>query len=139
MYTRIIISINLLIYGCFSFGQDLMDANSSVINQYFNIQTEANQDISHFYTNVSRVEIHQLGNYNQTSVETISDDTQCVIQNGNANLYEMYAYYYSQPVDIQVVQNGNHNTLLIFGQNDLTSQMQIIQNTNHQTLIINNY
>jgi len=139
MNTRIIILVYLLLNTGFTFGQNLFDSNSNFINTYFNIQSEADQYVSNFYLYQSSVEILQVGNYNQTAVESNSKDVQSIIQNGDANLFERYTYYNSQACELQVIQNGNNNTILIFGQNDLSNQMQIIQNTQHQTLIINNF
>jgi hypothetical protein len=143
MYHKIIIVINLFLLSNFSFCQNINDSNSNIINQYFNIQNE--NEVSNILSNnsiqnnVVSVEIVQYGDYNVSVLETKANENYSVIQNGDFNFYETFSFYNSMPTEMQIVQNGNNNSLLIFGQNELSNQMQIIQNTNNQMLIIKNY
>jgi hypothetical protein len=128
-------------------AQNFGDQNSNIINLYFQNQNTSNYNTFSAYEDLTlndlkaaeSTEVFQMGNYNLSNIKTHSEHNTQVVQKGDYNLYEVSTYYNSNPTDISVLQNGNNNNLMIFGQNSLSNSMQIIQNANHQTLIINNY
>jgi len=138
-----ILSIFLFMISCNSFSQNLLDQNSSVIDNYFKTQLNTHK-VQNNTTGIemnykSDIRINQKGNYNNTYILASKNKKQSVEQKGDQNNYEFYSFYNSNPSQVNTIQNGNNNDIQIFGQNELTKNISIIQNTNNKTLIIKNY
>ena len=137
-----IVSVLIVFISINSFGQNLTDQNSNLIESYFQLQTittEARAEIAPQLNLGSDVTIVQNGNYNNSYIVTNAKSKQSVNQIGDRNNYEYYTYYNSSPSEVNTLQLGNNNDIQIFGQNELTKNISIIQQTNNKTLIIKNY
>lgn len=138
-----IATVIVLFISVYSFGQNLQDQNSNLIETYFQLQTTTNAALpnealvpQNFSSDVTIV---QTGNYNNFYISTNGKSKQKVSQIGDRNNYEYYTYYNSNPSEVNSLQLGDNNDIQIFGQNELAKNINIIQNTNNKTLIIKNY
>ena len=143
MNYRVIILVLMLIFQSFGFCQNFTDANSHAINQYFELKINSDipnyLNIKNWCDNPVSFEIVQNGNQNFSTVNPKTNDTFRIVQMGNANQFEQFAFYNSSPNQIDIAQLGQNNSLFLYGKNEISNQMRIIQNTNNQTLIIKNY
>jgi len=140
--TAHIVYILIVFMSINSFSQSLLDQNSNLIDNYFQLQTSTTDtaQITQAQQNAgSDVHIIQTGNYNSSYIISNAKNTQVVNQVGDHNNYEYYTYYNSNPSEVNTLQYGDNNDVQIFGQNELAKNMNIIQKTNNQTLIIKNY
>ncbi|MEE9348584.1 MAG: hypothetical protein V3U80_00900 [Flavobacteriaceae bacterium] len=137
----------IICFLCFTFivsAQNIVDANTSVIDNYFKRQENIGVKLDEkkpIQNNVeSSVVVVQIGDYNTSEITTSSDNKkQVLIQDGNKNNYEYNSYYSTVETDMKISQEGNNNDIQIFGQNNLTKNMKITQKANNQTIIIKNY
>lgn len=83
--------------------------------------------------------LNQIGNSNEIDIKQNGADSQKVNQFGNNNYYNFINYYNSSPSNFNIIQQGNANSLQIYGENSLIKNIGIVQNTNFKTLIIKNY
>ncbi|UMB61869.1 hypothetical protein MHL31_06670 [Lutibacter sp. A80] len=146
---RILIIIGLFFISTYlSFGQQLSDENTVIINQYFqlnntiasNLKVNNNFIISNNNQQTNEIiNLNQVGDYNKIDVKQIKGDNQVVKQFGDNNYYSFINYYNSNTSNLSVMQIGNSNSLNIYGQNSLIDNMSILQKSNFKTLIIKNY
>lgn len=123
--------------------------NTYLINQYFqeglNIEeaSENNSQTSSFQENQIQqnniVVIQQIGENNQVGVVKNDLDSQNIQQNGNNNYYNYINYYNNTPLNLNVIQEGNSNSLQIYGQNSIINNMSIVQKSNFKTVVIKNF
>ena len=130
---------------CFNgFSQNLTDENTEIINRYFQgVTLTQQQQIAPVNTDhtvsQSVVEITQVGNYNVADVTVGAGQSQTVNQYGNSNYYSFLKYYNNNPSNLNVLQQGEANSLQVYGQNSLINNISILQQGNFKSLIIKNY
>ena len=66
-------------------------------------------------------------------------DSQDVTQFGNNNDYKYYTFYNKNNTNIVVNQEGNQNSLQIFGENSLMKDATIFQKSNFKSIVIKNF
>lgn len=79
------------------------------------------------------------GNYNNININYSNQDIQEVLQIGSFNNYEHYSSSTNFSSNLQIIQEGNNNSLLIFGENSIMKDAKIIQKSNLRSVIIKNY
>ena len=89
--------------------------------------------------NINSVVLNQVGFDNTADIKSSNQTSQNVNQIGNENYYSFINYYNSSPINFGVHQQGNSNSLQIYGTNSMINGAAIIQNSNNQALIIKNY
>ena len=87
----------------------------------------------------NRIILNQKGSNNLINISESYNDSQTVDQSGNNNEYQFINYYSNLPSNFNIVQQGNSNSLQIYGENSLIKNISIVQNSNFKTLIITNY
>jgi len=118
------------------------DENTLAINNYFQVNNE--KPISNplkLDTNIqSYVNVEQTGIENNTYINSLqTGDKQVVTQTGDQNNYEYYNYYSREDSNLNVNQEGNQNSLQIFGENSLMKNAVINQKSSFKSLVIKNY
>lgn len=121
------------------------DETMYIINQYFQLNKEASllenkvPITSANQYQYSSVKLNQIGNNNQIDIKSRINDSQTVSQFGNNNDYQFINYYNSAVSNFNILQQGNSNSLQIYGENSLIKNMGIVQKANFETLVIKNY
>ncbi len=85
------------------------------------------------------VNLNQVGNNNNVELKQIGYEAQLVSQLGDNNYYGFINYYNKTPLNLNLLQKGNSNSLHIYGVNSIIKNISIIQKTNFKSLIIKNY
>ena len=141
----IIVGVVLILFSINVIGQNLTDNNSTLIENYFNNSSQQvvplnpkGKGIANYKINTD-ITITQKGNYNRSSILSHSKNKQTLSQIGDRNNYEYFSYYNSNPSTVNTLQQGDNNSVQMFGQNELAKNISIIQNTDNKTLIIKNY
>ena len=65
--------------------------------------------------------------------------THNIFQNGNGNLFLEYGSTPNLSLDRQIIQDGNHQGVVIFGSNSLTDKLMINQQGGLKTVTIRNF
>ena len=122
------------------------DETTYIINEYFQLNKEASllpenttpitSANQHQY---SSIKLNQIGNNNQIDIKSNINDSQNVRQFGNSNNYQFINYYNNAVSNFNILQQGNSNSLQIYGENSLIKNMSIVQKANFETLVIKNY
>ena len=128
-------------------AQQIADEKTYLINQYFqNINTNEislieNNKLVNFsnFSQVDYAKLNQVGNNNQIDIRSDVGNSQTVSQLGNGNNYEFISYYNSNISNFNIIQQGNSNSLQIYGENSLIKNISIFQKADFGTLIIKNY
>ena len=115
------------------------------INQYF--QVNANQAVQLKLGNPktdpkkgSYVQIVQKGVENKININSLqTGDEQVVNQMGQKNNYEYFNYYSKENSSMQVNQEGNLNSVQVFGENSLMKDAVINQKSDFNTIVVRNY
>lgn len=142
---KYLIIVFVVVIGSFQgISQNLLDDNSTLIEQYFNTALFTTVETSNITPELpiqtaSDVQVTQVGNYNYSYIISGKNNKQNINQIGDSNNYEYYSYYNSNPAEVNTLQLGTNNNIQIFGQNELTKNLNIIQNTNDKMIIIKNY
>ena len=117
-----------------------------IINQYFQLNLEAlllleNETLPS--TNAQSLDnfvlLNQVGNNNIIDIKNSINDSQTVNQIGDNNYYQFINYYSNSPSNFNILQQGESNSLQIYGENSIIKNISIIQKSNFKTLIIKNY
>jgi len=88
----------------------------------------------------SYVNLVQTGNENNTYINSLqAGDEQVGNQKGNQNNYEYYNYYSSENSNMIIHQEGDQNSLQIFGENSLMKNAIINQKSSFKSIVIKNY
>lgn len=120
-----------------------IDSNTHIINQYFQLNKESasvvNSYIRGVQPQINEVTLNQVGNNNKIEVKSVGNDSQGVNQVGNNNYYQFINYYNNTPSNFNILQQGNSNSLQIYGENSIINNIGIVQKSNFKTLIIKNY
>ncbi|MDO9273955.1 MAG: hypothetical protein Q7T92_00210 [Lutibacter sp.] len=127
-------------------AQQLTDETTYIINEYFQLNKEASLLLenkvpisSTIQSQDNFVKLNQIGDNNQVEVRSKINDSQTVNQFGNNNDYLFINYYNSSVSNFNILQQGNSNSLQIYGENSLIKNISIVQKANFETLIIKNY
>ncbi|WP_299009062.1 hypothetical protein [uncultured Tenacibaculum sp.] len=83
--------------------------------------------------------INQLGVNNVAELKSGVRDVQLVGQKGKNNYYSFIDYYNVSPTKMNILQQGNANSLQVYGTNSLMENVKIIQKSNYKTIIVRNY
>ena len=118
------------------------DENTYIINQYF--QNNQNNYSLMNRTAVSNnaetyVNLIQTGYNNNIRLNSLNEDTQTVHQVGNKNDYENFVYFNKEKTNKTINQEGNMNSLLIFGENSMMKNLIINQKADFQSIVIKNF
>lgn len=122
------------------------DETTNIINEYFQLNKEASlllenkvptNSITQSQDNF--VKLNQIGDNNLIDIKGSINNSQTVSQFGNNNDYLFINYYNSSPSNFNILQQGNSNSLQIYGENSLIKNISIVQKANFGTLIIKNY
>ena len=123
----------------------LSDNNTEAINEYFqvNVNEPLQAKIASQKSNTnmgSFVEIVQTGTKNNININSLqTGDEQIVSQTGQQNNYEYYNYYSNQNSSMQVNQEGNLNSVQVFGENSLMKDARINQKSDFKSIVVKNY
>ena len=119
------------------------DENTLIINNYFQV---ANQTSAISMVNTqnkkdnSIIQVVQNGDKNNIYINALqTNDQQTVQQTGNHNNYEYYNYYSIENSNLKVNQEGNSNSLQVFGENSLMRNAEIHQKSDFQKIIVKNF
>ena len=85
------------------------------------------------------IEFNQIGVDNLIDIRNTGNDGQSITQKGDNNNYNFINFYSNLPSSFNIIQQGNSNSLQIYGENSLIKNISIVQKTNFKTLIIKNY
>lgn len=143
---KIIKLIFLLVFGLFAVAIQAQEneENTYIISQYFQLAKQGainnNENVKPTLLQAQEnyVQITQVGNNNVADVTKTTNDVQIIGQAGNNNYYQFINYYNSTPVNLNIQQNGNSNSLQIYGTNSLMKNFGVVQN-GFKTVIIKNY
>ena len=83
--------------------------------------------------------IQQVGFNNAIEVKGSVSDSQTISQKGNNNQYNFINYYNKTVSEFNINQQGNSNSLQVYGKNSIVKKLGILQNSNFKTIIIKNY
>jgi hypothetical protein len=128
------------IASCFS-NVTQLNANSPLVllnNSDINSSTLSRM-LASSGNNINEVIINQIGQNNVIDISTHINTSQEISQLGNNNYYSFIDYYSNSTNNFNVLQNGNSNSLQIYGTNSLINNISIVQKSNFKTIIINNY
>ena len=125
-------------------AQQTTDIDKFIINQYYQLNKNAsglNKNIAgtRLQNQDNAIKFNQVGNNNQLYIKSNINDAQIVNQIGNNNEYQFINYYSNLPSNFNIVQQGNANSLQIYGENSIINNISIVQKTNFKSLIIKNY
>ncbi|MFK5958645.1 MAG: hypothetical protein QM495_07210, partial [Lutibacter sp.] len=116
-----------------------------IINQYFQLNKEAlllennAPSLSNFQSQDNFIILNQIGNNNEIDIKSNINDSQTVTQLGDNNYYNFINYYNNSPSNFNILQQGESNSLQIYGQNSIINNISIVQKSNFKTLVIKNY
>ena len=141
-------NVFVLILGLFfleSFSQQ-NDINSQQIEYYFQLNNESSildeykalNDLNSQSKN-SYYLLNQIGNSNQAYLSSDGNNVHKIMQIGNKNIYQFISFYNNTPSLLNALQEGNSNSLLIYGKNSIIEKINIVQKTNFKTIVIKNY
>ncbi len=136
----------LVFISVFSVKTNAQQVNKDTfaINKYFQSNKEAaillekGVDLSITQTQNSKFFLNQVGYNNQINIISNAGNNQTVIQLGNNNEYKFVTYYNDAVSNLNIIQQGNSNSLQVYGENSLIKNLSIVQKTNFKTVIIRN-
>ncbi len=88
---------------------------------------------------VNSVVLNQKGLYNVADISQSNLTSQAVTQLGNKNYYSFNNYNNTSPVNLSILQQGNANSLQIYGTNSFMDGLKIVQKSNFKNIVIKNY
>lgn len=89
--------------------------------------------------NLNLLSINQVGASNVVDIKKGARDSQQVNQYGKDNYYSFMDYYNTAPTNMSVLQQGNANSLQIYGTNSFMKNIKITQKSNYKTIIVRNF
>ncbi len=147
-FNYIIINIIFVVFSLTSYSGYAQQTNKDtyIINQYFQLNREAivnldNKELissNNIQVQGNYANLKQVGNYNIIDITQNHKNSQTVSQFGDKNYYNYINYYNNSSSNFNVIQNGNFNSLQIYGENSILKNMNIVQNSNFKTVIIKN-
>lgn len=136
--------ICILYFISFDVFSQQIDENTHLINQYFKVnkttslRTENLSSSNLRNQSINIVRVNQLGDENHVDIKSNSNNSQLITQKGQQNQYNFINYYNSNPSNFKILQQGESNSLQIYGQNSIIENISIVQNGSFKTLIIKN-
>lgn len=109
--------------------------NSNLNNSLLNL----NQDSRVAVSQINSVNLTQIGINNVSDISQSQQTSQSVKQFGRNNYYSYIDFRNSNPINLEVLQQGNSNSLQIYGSNSLSNGMKIVQKSNFKNIVIKNY
>lgn len=106
---------------------DLYQKNKEVENRELQIDGQENALIT------------QIGYKNVLSITGDINDYQTIEQRGDKNYYNFTDYYNSRTSKMQVLQEGESNSLQIIGTNSFSDNIIIRQKSNYKSIIVRNF
>jgi hypothetical protein len=85
------------------------------------------------------IEFNQIGTDNLIDIRNNSNDGQSITQKGYNNNYHFINYYSNLQSNFNIIQQGNSNSLQIYGENSLIKNISVIQKSNFKTITIINH
>ena len=140
-----ILFLQVLLLSLLSFNssaQELTTEDTYLINRYFQLNKEATAVTKNYNQSIVQnnlVSLNQIGNQNEIDIKSNANNSQQVIQKGDQNYYNFINYYNNNPSNFNILQQGQSNSLQIYGQNSIIENISILQKSNAKTLIIKNY
>lgn len=142
-----VLLVCVLSFSSLSAQHQNSNEDTYIINQYFQLNKDASIVLNNTTLNSSNtiqsqsssVNLNQIGNYNDIDIKQKGENSQAVNQVGNNNHYQFINYYNSTPSNFNILQQGNSNSLQIYGENSIINNISIIQKSSFKTLIIKNY
>lgn len=139
--------IGLFLFVFINVGaQKITDENTYLINQYFKLNNDASLLLENKVASIATIQsqynftiLSQIGKSNQIDIKGNNNDTQTLNQFGNNNDYQFINYYNNSASNFTIMQQGNSNSLQIYGENSLIKNMSIVQKGSFEALIIKNY
>jgi hypothetical protein len=144
MKTRFIIFLSFGFISISTFGQ-FSDDSTIAIEQYFNGEYKPAEIESRLVSGesdrfLSEVTVIQSGQENNVYIRSLqAGDEQQIFQNGQKNNYEYYNYYSQENSSLQLNQEGNANSVQVFGENSLMKDAVINQKSDFNSIVIRNY
>ena len=142
--TLFILSFTVVLFSLKANGQQV-NSDTYTINQYFKSSNEAalllknGINPSIIQSQNSGFSLNQIGYGNQIDVKSNVNNNQTVTQLGNDNEYQFLTYYSNDVSNFNIIQQGNSNTLHIYGENSLVKNLSIVQKANSKAVIVKNY
>jgi len=125
----------------FSDQSSNLQENTSLLintNALNNSLTRVKQ-ISNAASDLNSVALTQVGLFNVSEISQSMQTSQSVIQFGNKNFYSFRDFRNSTPVNLSILQQGNANSLQIYGSNSIINGMKIVQKSNFKNIVVKNY
>lgn len=97
------------------------------------------QDFTYSAANQNYLTINQVGINNVAELKSGVRDVQLVGQKGKNNYYSFIDYYNASTTKMNILQQGNANSLQVYGTNSLMENVKIIQKSNYKAIIVRNY
>ncbi|MCH3884579.1 hypothetical protein [Tenacibaculum aquimarinum] len=120
----------------FSNEQNTFDQSKLITTNNINSLISVNQlNIG----NQNQVILNQIGTYNVADVTQSQKTQQNISQIGRENYYGFIDYYNKTQINFNILQEGNSNSLQIYGSNSIMNGMEIIQKSNFKSIVIKNY
>ncbi|TXD45978.1 hypothetical protein [Polaribacter sp. IC073] len=139
----IVLITQLFCNEVFSQSSATYSSDKKVINSQNNLIPNNNYLTTIAQLNISsganEVVLNQYGLNNVAEIYQSKQTAQSVVQIGIENYYGFVDYENSSPVNFNVLQQGNANSLQIYGTNSLINGMEIIQKSNFKNIVIRNY
>lgn len=142
-YTLFVLLVFISVFSVKTNAQQV-NKDTFAINKYFQSNKEAaillekGVDLSITQTHNSKFSLNQVGYNNQINIISNAGNNQTVIQLGNNNEYKFVTYYNDAVSNLNIIQQGNSNSLQVYGENSLIKNLSIVQKTNFKTVIIRN-
>lgn len=142
-YTLFVLLVFISVFSVKTNAQQV-NKDTFAINKYFQSNKEAaillekGVDLSITQTQNSKFFLNQVGYNNQINIISNAGNNQTVIQLGNNNEYKFVTYYNDAVSNLNIIQQGNSNSLQVYGENSLIKNLSIVQKTNFKTVIIRN-
>lgn len=144
----LLVVLNLISYACYSqesgFKTYIVNQHNKVLETPYLIAES--EKSNHSVINETEegsskniIIVKQIGNNNNVGIVKNEIDSQNIEQIGNNNYYNYINYYNNTPLNLNVLQQGDSNSLQVYGRNSIIDKMSIVQKSNFKTVIVKNY
>lgn len=117
----------------------IQQINLEAFNQRFNANNSGRLRFRNINSTNHQLVITQIGDGNLLSVRTGVKDFQKINQKGNRNYYNFINYYNSRPSNVNILQQGEGNSLHIYGKNSFMDKIKIYQKSDYKSITIRNF
>ncbi len=115
------------------------DASLLVLENNINLSSSDLTSFRNSSSNQNLLLINQIGTNNIVDIKKGVGDSQQVNQYGKSNYYSFIDYYNTAPTNMDILQQGNANSLQVYGTNSFMENIKITQKSSYKTIIIKNY